>query len=260
MNQSFRTRSPSLLGGSDPEPATVMNSGSVTPVAFICEHAGQSIPAGLGDLGLAEGDIDKHVGWDVGAGQVTRLLADHFRAPAAFQNYSRLVIDCNRPPKAADSTPVISHGVAVPGNENLTAIDHWLRVAEIFVPFQDAVDTILDHPGRRLAVSIHSFEPVLGGAMRPWDIGFLHRHDRVTSALLKKAMDSRRPDLNAGLNQPYTIDDESDLFVPYHGEARGIAHVLVEIRNDHLRTGEGCEAWAALLHDCINDILPEITS
>lgn len=257
MSAPLSTRQTLLIGKGDPAPAFTMNTGSESPVALVCEHAGQAVPAHLCDLGLAPGDIDKHVGWDIGAGEVTRILADHLSAPAAFQPYSRLVIDCNRPPKAPDSAPAISHGVTVPGNRHLSALDHWARVAEIFLPFQQAVDTILDQRQRRLALSIHSFEPDLGQGIRPWDIGLLYRKDQRTSALLKTAIERHDPSLTIGMNEPYTIDDESDFFVPWHGEARNIGHVLIEIRNDHLRTAEGRQRWANLLRDCTNDILPE---
>lgn len=258
MSTPLSTRQTQLIDEGDPAPVSTMNAGSMSPVALICEHAGQSIPARLGDLGLAPGDIDKHVGWDIGASEVTSILADRLSAPAVFQRYSRLVIDCNRPPKAPDSVPAVSHGVTVPGNGSLSAIDHWTRVAEIFLPFQQAVDTVLEQ--RRLALSVHSFEADLGQGFRPWDIGLLYRKDQRTSALLQAAIERRDPSLTVGMNEPYTIDDESDFFVPWHGEARNIGHVLIEIRNDHLRTSEGCRRWANLLHDCTNDILPEFLS
>ena len=247
-----------LIGETDPSPITSVNAQSRSPVALICEHAGRTVPCVLDGLGLAPGDIDKHVGWDIGAGELTQFLAERMKAPAVFQSYSRLVIDCNRPPKANDSAPTVSHGVQVPGNRDLSAIDHWIRVSEIFVPFQDAVDSILNHADRKLVLSIHSFEPELNGRLRPWDIGLLFRNDTITSSHFQAALKARRPDLNVGMNQPYDVDDESDLFVPYHGEARGIAHILLEVRNDHLQTTANCQIWAELLHDCINDILPMI--
>lgn len=257
MTRSIRNGRKLLIGPNDPDPVMLMNADSASPIALVCEHAGQSVPEALQGLGLSPGDIDKHVGWDIGAGQVTSLLAQRISAPAAFQKYSRLVIDCNRPPKADDSAPAISHGVVVPGNADLSAMDHWHRVSEIFVPFQCAVDRIMNSAERKVVLSIHSFEPDLGAGLRPWDIGLLFRDDVSTSDHLKTAIETKYPSINVGMNQPYTIDDESDLFVPYHGEARNIRHVLIEIRNDHIRDTAGCEKWASLLFECINDVLPE---
>ncbi len=44
-----------------------------------------------------------------------RLLADALGATLIQQNYSRLVIDCNRPPDAATSIPDISEHTPISG-------------------------------------------------------------------------------------------------------------------------------------------------
>lgn len=257
MSDPLRSRQDRLLEPEDPAPVFRRDGQRDAGLVLVCEHAGQAVPASLGTLGLRPGDLDRHVGWDIGAAAVTRAIADRLDVPAVFQAYSRLVIDCNRPPKAHDAVPETSHGIAVPGNVGLTAYAHWQRVAEIFLPFHAAVDTLLDDPRCRVAVSVHSYERHLAGTDRPWDIGLLFRRDRKTAARLEVALRDRRPDLSIGMNAPYTIDDESDFFVPHHGEARGLAHVLIEIRNDHIRSAEGCDAWGGLLADCLTDLLAE---
>lgn len=89
-----------LLGPRDPAPVELLNSASRHPVLLVCEHAGQQIPERLSGLGLSRTDLDRHIGWDIGAAAVTRKLAHAMGAPAVLQAYSRLVIDCNRPPEA----------------------------------------------------------------------------------------------------------------------------------------------------------------
>jgi len=39
-------------------------------------------------------------------------------------------------------------------------------------------------------------------------------------------------------NQPYKVDPLGDMTVPVHGDARGLDSVLIEVRNDLLRTPE----------------------
>ena len=58
--------------------------------------------AALGNLGLGEADLARHIGWDIGIDGVGRRLADRLDARLIMQPYSRLVIDCNRPPGSAD--------------------------------------------------------------------------------------------------------------------------------------------------------------
>ncbi|MFD2741574.1 N-formylglutamate amidohydrolase [Sulfitobacter aestuarii] len=247
-----------LLGADDPAPVTVLNPDSDHPVLLVCEHAGRAVPQALNGLGVKVEDRGSHVCWDIGAEAVTRLMAGALGAPAVLQSYSRLVIDCNRPPTAPDAIPEINHGVQVPGNRALEEAARAARVREIFDPFQDKVAEYLRQPSRRMVLAIHSFTPTLGTAPRPWEIGFLFRHDIQTSTHLARSVQEARPELTIGMNEPYQIDDESDWFVPQHGEASGLPHSLIEIRNDQIGEARGQTAWAETLITAINRYLKEV--
>lgn len=245
----------SLLSPQDPDPVELVNPQSDFPILLVCEHAGQQIPAALDGLGLAEGEINAHIGWDIGARAVTLQLAQLLGAPAILQRYSRLVIDCNRPPQAFDAMPSKSDGIDVPGNQRLDAAQRQVRISEIFDPLHRATSALLDHPTRKAAISIHSFTRSMAGVQRPWDVGLLFRHDTKTSSFLQSELARLRPKLKIGMNQPYQIDDASDWFVPQQGEARGIAHSLIEIRNDHIATETGQAAFAKLLAPALTALL-----
>jgi predicted N-formylglutamate amidohydrolase len=244
-----------LLGASDPAAFDIMNAGSRHPVLLVCEHAGQAIPSRLGDLGIGKAVMDSHIGWDIGAGNVTRRLARRLGAPAVFQTYSRLVIDCNRPPDAVDAMPEIIDGTEIPGNRHLSDLARSARAQEIFTPFHDAIDGCFACAPHRVVFSIHSFTRERAGVDRPWDMGFLFRRDTRTSERLAAIMRDLKHDLLVGMNQPYQIEDAADWFVPRHGEARGMAHSLIEIRNDHIDTTQGQILWADLLAQAINRYL-----
>ncbi|MBS9718765.1 N-formylglutamate amidohydrolase [Pseudohalocynthiibacter aestuariivivens] len=247
-----------LLGPDDPAPVEVVNAEATHPVLLVCEHAGQALPKRLGDLGISTEALDSHIGWDIGAEGVTRRIAHILGAPAVLQRYSRLVIDCNRPTGAPDAIPEISDGISIPGNSLLDAQSRNARVQEIFDPFQDVVSKQLSSFPRRATFSIHSFTRSMSGVNRPWDIGFLYRRDTRTSECLAKFVADARPELKIGMNQPYQIDDVSDWFVPNHGEACGLSHSLIEIRNDHIETSEGQAFWAEILSDAFDRLLKEI--
>ena len=236
-----------LLTPDDPAPVEIVNPGSEHPVVLVCEHAGQAVPTCLGDLGLAPGEIDRHIGWDIGAGAVSRRIAASLGSTCVIQRYSRLVIDCNRPPQAPDAMPEISDGTVVPANRELGQEARAARVEAIFSPYDKALTACFAQAPRRAAFSIHSFTPVFGGRSRPWDIGLLFRRDEQTSAALARILKELDPNLCIGMNEPYQVDDLSDWFVPVHCEARGLPHSLIEIRNDHIETAEGQERWATLL-------------
>jgi predicted N-formylglutamate amidohydrolase len=54
-------------------------------------------------------------------------------------------------------------------------------------------------------------------------------------------------DLIVGDNAPYAITGDSDYTVPVHGEARGLPHVEIEIRQDLIADDGRQAAWAARL-------------
>ncbi len=258
MNRPPDIPAPGLLGKDDPDPVEIVNAHSDHPVLLVCEHAGRCIPSGLNGLGIDQGALNSHIGWDIGAGAVTQRMAQVLGAPAVFQRYSRLVIDCNRPNGAIDAVPEISHGIEIPGNSGLGGAARSARIDEVFTPFQAQVARLfMAHP-RRIVLSIHSFTPSLGAASRPWEIGFLFRKDTETSAHLGRFINDAHPELNIGMNQPYQIDDTSDWFVPHHGEARGVPHSLIEIRNDQIRTTDNQARWADILVQAVTRYLKEV--
>ena len=258
MNKSPEIKAQSLLTEGDPKPVEIANGQSDHPVLLVCEHAGQDVPKRLGDLGIPRAALDRHIGWDIGAEAVTRAMAQALGAPAVIQRYSRLVIDCNRPPDAVDAMPRVSDGVEIPANFALNAADRAARIEEIFTPFHDEVANLYEKYTRRIVLAIHSFTPSMDGFDRPWEIGFLFRKDRQTSAHLSRFITEANPELTVGMNEPYQIDDASDWFVPRHGEARGIPHSLIEIRNDNIRTAAGQARWAGILVNAVNRYLKEV--
>ncbi|ABG31132.1 N-formylglutamate amidohydrolase [Roseobacter denitrificans] len=246
-----------LLGAQDPAPIEVCHAESAAPLLLLCEHAGQVVPQALGGLGLPEGAIDGHIGWDIGAEKLARALAERLQCPLILQRYSRLVIDCNRPPGSEGSIPTLSDDVPVPGNMGLTAHDRHLRQQEIFDPMNDAITAAFETHPRHTVFSIHSYTRHFQGEDRQWDAGFLTRQDVKTAQGLMSSISNAAPELTLALNQPYQIDDASDWFIPQHAEARRLQHALIEVRNDHLRDADGVARWAGLLAPAIRSILED---
>ncbi len=255
MGSGTAVQTDTLLQAGDPEPVTIVNGLSESDILLVCEHAGKSIPAALGNLGLAPEIMDRHIACDIGAEVVARHMAVLLDAPLVLQPYSRLVVDCNRPADSPGAIPVVSDGVAIPGNQTMDLQQRRQRIDEIFVPFQNAVSEFLDSRRCKAAFAIHSFTPVLGPAIRRWDLAFLYRWDTETSQALAEAVGKRQPKTSIGMNEPYAVDDETDWFVPHHCERRGLPHSLIEIRNDHLGSDAACRDWAILLSEAIERVL-----
>ena len=49
-----------------------------------CDHASNALPVALGQLGLGSVELAQHIAWDIGAAQVTRLLAAQLDAPVQY--------------------------------------------------------------------------------------------------------------------------------------------------------------------------------
>jgi predicted N-formylglutamate amidohydrolase len=246
-----------LLGCDDPLPVEWINPDSRSPILLVCEHAGQDIPHCLESLGLCDDVIDSHIGWDIGAESVARGVAKILNAPLILQRYSRLVIDCNRPPGCPSSIPERSDGIAIPGNTGINKEQIAARQSEIFGPFNQAIDDALAMRERIAAFSIHSFTPMMGGQPRPWHAGFLTRHNLPTANKLINCIAEKAPGLALVLNQPYEIEDDTDWFIPMFAEKQNLAHSLIEIRNDQLQDDEGTAYWSALLASAISDVVED---
>jgi predicted N-formylglutamate amidohydrolase len=239
-----------LLAADEPAAFTLVNAEGGSGVFLVCDHASRRIPRALGSLGLDEPELSQHIAWDIGAAEVAQGLSALLDAPLLRQNWSRLVIDCNRPPQAQDSVPAVSAGIRIPGNAGIGDTERGRRRREIFDPYQSRLRHELNRraAARRLTVlvSIHSFTPHYLGVDRPWHCGLMsHRDRRFAEALLPLLR--QEPGLCVGDNEPYAMGDHSDYTLPVHGEGRGIAHVGIEIRQDLVADQVGQRDWAQRL-------------
>ena len=119
-----------LLGADEPAPVAVHNESGLSPFLIVADHAGNFVPRALGRLGVPEAELERHIAWDIGIAGVCRLLADELDATLLQQNYSRLVIDCNRVPGSETSIPEISELTPVPGNIGFPGGLNAMRVAD----------------------------------------------------------------------------------------------------------------------------------
>ena len=244
MNGSVPTTQ--LLDADEPTAFEQIEGREDSLFVIACDHASCRIPRRLGTLGVSEIDRTSHIGWDIGVAELARLLSVDLGAQVFLTNYSRLVIDCNRPLEVADSIPLQSAGVPVPGNASLSRFEIEQRVAELFRPYHDRIETELDrrlHRGRHtIYVALHSFTPVLRDP-RPWHVGILYqRDDRLAKLLLKQLR--AEPGLCVGDNEPYRVSDSSDYSLIVHGERRKLPHIELEIRQDLIGDEPGQRAWA----------------
>jgi predicted N-formylglutamate amidohydrolase len=250
-----------LLGSEDVPPVFEGNSAGRSPFLLTSDHYGRRIPRSLGDLGLPAGELTRHIAWDPGIAGVADALSKDIDAHLIAQRYSRLVIDCNRPPGAPSSIPRISEATVIPGNEGIARDAAQARRKAIFDPYHRRIAEVIDRRLRdgvpTVLVSLHSFTPVYAGIARPWHIGTLYHRDTRLPPLLLKWLRAE-PDLVVGDNEPYAVSDETDYTIPVHGEARGLMNTGIEIRQDLIADRAGQRQWADRLARIFGEIETEL--
>lgn len=238
-------------GPATPAPVTVFNPQRRSPFLLLGDHAGIAIPAALGTLGLGAPDLARHIACDIGVKGLGEALAERLDAVFVHQRYSRLVVDCNRDPRAPDAIPERSDGTIIPGNVGLDATARAARVATVHAPYQAAIAAeIARRAEPPILVSLHSFTPVMAGQPRPWDVGILHDAGDARFARAMLAALAARGDLVVGDNEPYRMDS-IDYTVPRHAYPAGLAYAEIEVRQDLLADGAGQQRWAAILAEAL---------
>jgi predicted N-formylglutamate amidohydrolase len=236
----------------------LLNPEGRAPVLVLCDHGGRNIPRRLGGLGISAETLARHIGWDIGAADLTRRLARRLDAPAILSNVSRLVIDANRRPLTASSIPATSDGCVIPGNAHLTQHEARRRIRDHFLPYHRAV-------ARRIAafrragivpavIAIHSFTPHMNGEDRPWQIGIVWRGDeRLSRPVLAALRD--RPGLIVGDNQPYSGLTDFGFTVTFHAQRTRLPHIMLEVRQDEIAERAAAERWAEVLFEVLAEPL-----
>ncbi|MGP2494021.1 N-formylglutamate amidohydrolase [Mesorhizobium sp. PUT5] len=226
-------------------------------LVLVADHARRTLPQDYGDLGLQAAEFGRHIAYDIGVEAVTRELAALTGAPAVLAGFSRLLIDPNRGEDDPTLIRQLYDGTVVPGNYPLAEEERERRLERFYRPYHDAVAAMIasvaEASGRAPFVfSVHSFTPVMQGRARPWHVGILwDMDDRAPRALIEALAADK--DLIVGDNEPYDGALAGDT-MSRHATANGLAHALVEIRQDLIADDAGALAWARRLAPIVDVI------
>lgn len=249
-----------MLSCDDDPPFAVFNPNGKGDVLLVCEHATAAIPRVFADLGLQQHALLSHIAWDPGALELSMRLAKMFDANLCYQRYSRLLYDCNRPPESPSAILEKSEAYDISGNRNLSEQERNQRVETFYRSFQKGLSGLLDARSRSgqqtVLVTVHSFTPVFFGKARDVEVGVLHDVDtRLADAILVQT-----EGLNCSFvtrrNEPYGPEDGVTHTLVEHGVQNGFLNVMIEVRNDLLRSQEEIDAMAAYLGVLISNALP----
>jgi len=169
-----------------------------------CEHGGNRIPEPYRPLFEGREDLlSSHRGYDIGALELARGLAEEFDAPLLYSETSRLVVDLNRSP---DHRKLFSEITAsLPSGDILEILERHYQPHRVAVA-RAAAGLIRRH-GRLAHVAVHSFTPVLDGKTRNADLGLLYDPSRPGELSFAKAwqasLASLAPEMAVRRNYPY---------------------------------------------------------
>jgi len=258
-NDSLPGAAAAILAPDEPVPFEVLNQAGGAPVILLCDHAARFVPRALDNLGLSEAELSRHVAWDIGIAEVTRDLAQRLEAPAVLSHFSRLVIDPNRALEDPTLIPQLSDGVIVPGNRDLPDAARRARFTTFHQAYHQAIGQRLDAMATQgpapAVISMHSFTPVMKGLERPWQVCVLWNRDPRLPVPLMAAL--RAQGLTVGDNEPYSGRDNHGYTLHVHAEPRGLANVLIEVRQDLIDTHRGAAEWSERLHRALGAILSD---
>jgi len=237
----------SLIAADEPPAVTESRRDGRSDFVILVDHASRRIPRSLNALGLPESELVRHIAWDIGALGVAMLVSEALDATLVAQNYSRLVIDCNRPSSAPTAIPPISEITEIPGNADLGEADREARRIAIHAPYHDHIAALLDERARQgrqtILIAQHSMTPIFRGSRREMQAAVLYNRDGRSGTAFRDALSDSAGSIVAD-NQPYAMTDDSDFTLPIHGEKRGLPHVGIEIRQDLVESEAGQLLWA----------------
>lgn len=230
-------------------PIEVIEGDPSAGLILLCDHASNALPSEYGSLGLPATEFARHIAYDIGTRDVTLALARRLGVPAVLSTFSRLLVDPNRGEDDPTVVMRLSDGTVIPGNHPITAEEVERRLERFHRPYHRAIDEMIDRcfaTGRVPALfSIHSFTPVWKAVVRKWEVALLWDSDpRMTLPLLEALRN--QTGFKVGDNEPYDGALRNDTMYR-HATARGLAHTLIEIRQDLIGDEAGSILWAERL-------------
>jgi predicted N-formylglutamate amidohydrolase len=239
---------------SDDSPFFITGSEQKGPWLITCDHARNHVPAAVngGSLGLSVCEMQRHIAYDVGAEGLSLALGKYLQSPVLCSNFSRLVIDPIRGEDDPTLLMKVYDGTLIPANRKTDAADVERRLEAYHRPYHKAYSELATSDCA--IVAVHSFTPRLKGrSPRPWEIGILFGKDRRLADLTIARLQARG-NLTVGINEPYDGHLPGDS-IDQHALPRDLLNILIEVRNDLIRTKKEQNTWAQLLAPILRQAL-----
>jgi len=176
----------------------------VDQLVITCEHGGCEVPhAWAAIFSGREALLASHRGWDAGALELARQIADAFGVPLHAATTTRLLVDLNRSIGHRQLFSVVTR--ALPRAHRADLVDRHYR------PHRQAVEAeiarLIASKRRVIHIASHSFTPTLDGVPRQADVAWLYDPRRPAEVAFARAWMREcarlAPDLRLRRNYPY---------------------------------------------------------
>jgi predicted N-formylglutamate amidohydrolase len=173
-------------------------------LVITCEHGGREVPRAYATLFSGrEALLDSHRGWDAGALELGRQMADAFGVPLHAATTTRLLVDLNRSIGHRQLFSEVTR--ALPRARRQDIVDRYYR------PHRQVVEAAIARlvaAGRRVIhVASHSFTPTLDDVPRRADVAWLYDPRRPGEVSFARSwmqeLAQAAPELRLRRNYPY---------------------------------------------------------
>lgn len=169
-------------------------------LVLTCEHASNKLPKKYAKL-IPQKVLNTHRGYDIGSQQLYHFLKKNLKCYAQAGNYSRLLIELNRPLNSKQLFSRYSNTLTEPEKQAL--------IKDYYEPYIDKLtQKIAEYTKSHLVVhiAIHSFTPKLNGVTRQTDIGLLYdpkrKQEKQFCTEWRQALQKTKP-YRIRMNYPY---------------------------------------------------------
>jgi len=165
-----------------------------------CEHASNRTPKELRSVFAGARELlATHRGYDIGALEVARALANALNAPLVEARCSRLVVDANRSAESRSVFSEFTRDLPERQRNELLRRHHAPHRTKVLAQVRRSLPAV--------HISVHSFTPIWKSRTRRADVGLLfdpqRPRERELCEQLRRQLRALDPSLRVLFNEPY---------------------------------------------------------
>jgi len=182
------------------------SSSPLNQIILTCEHASNELPPEYQWSKNDEANFQKtHWAYDIGAIELAKAVAEEMKLMLVHTNYSRLLIDPNRPLTSDTLFRLQGDSKSVDLNKELSPDEERARIEKYYLSYYWMLRKAEKTVDPKYIFSIHSFNRIYEGVLRDVEVGALTSLTDEPAAQFVE--DFNAAGIKAAQNVPYTGKD-----------------------------------------------------